>query len=639
MRRFLDLPFKRKLLWIILSSSTVSLLLCGVGFFSVDIWQAQRDMLTELRETARRIAADGRASFVSKDAKSASDKLLGSLAAYPHITRAGLYDARGDLLAYYQRADISERPSLRASAAGHTFKGNRLDLFEPIWDDGKLLHTIYLQSDIGDLRQELWEHGLVTLAVMLIALSFSFLLSLWVTRFITRPLDGLSRAAQSVLVHNNYSLRAPKLSEDELGSLTDVFNHMLERVQERDESIQAAREGLEARVESRTLELLRTEARTRAITDSAQDAIVMMDPEGKISYWNPAAERVLGYTSAETIGRNMHALLVPAQYRPLHAAAYPRFQQTGQGAAVGKSLELSAVRKDGVEIPIQLSLSAVAIDGAWHAVGIVRDISEQKRAEETLVETNRQLETATARSYEMTVKAEQANAAKSDFLASMSHEIRTPMNGVLGMAGLLLETKLDDEQRRFAEIVRSSADFLLALINDILDFSKVEAGRLEVEVIDFDLGELFDDFGGMMGLRAEEKHLKFICSVSPEVPRLLRGDPGRLRQILLNLASNAIKFTSEGEVSVRASLVRESEHDTMLRVSVSDSGIGIPREKQGLLFNKFSQVDVSTTRKYGGTGLGLAICRQLVQLMNGEIGVNSENGRGSEFWFTVQLDK
>ncbi|MEW6489196.1 MAG: PAS domain S-box protein [Thermodesulfobacteriota bacterium] len=649
--------------------------------------------------------------------------------------------------------------------------------------------------------------------------------------------------------------------------------------------------------------LAESEARWNQVLSTAQDAIIMMDPEGRISLWNDAAVRLFGYAREEALGQDLHRFLAPGRFRDAFSRGIDGFRDHGQGNAVGRVLELAALRKRGEEFPVELSVSAVSLGGQWHAVGILRDVTARKhieeelrtlsraveqspasvvitdregsieyvnpkfceltgytpeeargqnprilkagtqpddhyaqlwktitagetwrgefhnkkkngelywefasvspildsagavthflavkedvterkereqalaeseqryrslfegnhaamllidpasgaivdanpaacayyghsreeltalkitdintltqeevfaemaraqqrrhfsfrhrlssgevrdvevysgpldlkgrkllysivvdvtdrvRAERELRETVDQLEEATARANALAAEATQASAAKSEFLANMSHEIRTPMNGVIGMTGLLLDTGLTAEQRRYAEAVRTSGESLLRIINDILDFSKIEAGRLELEALDFDLHGLLEDFSAALAVKAHEKGLEFVCGADPDVPVRLRGDPGRLRQVLNNLVGNAVKFTERGEVAVTVGLAggrgegrarapsapflddgRLGEaappNPVKLRFTVRDTGIGIPADKQGQLFESFTQVDASTTRRYGGTGLGLAIAKRLAEQMGGTIGVSSEPGRGSEFWFTARL--
>jgi PAS domain S-box-containing protein len=393
--------------------------------------------------------------------------------------------------------------------------------------------------------------------------------------------------------------------------------------------------------------LRKSEGLHRAILQSAMDGFWLVGEQGRLLEVNETYCRMSGYSTQELLAMRIPDLEAVESVEDTAA----RIQ--GIMARGDARFESKHRRKDGSVFDVEVSVQ-YRPDGDGRCVAFLQDITERTRAAEGLRKAKEEAErlserlsTQTTLANQMAAKAEAANMAKSEFLANMSHEIRTPLNGVIGVTGLLLDTSLDDEQRRYLEIVRASGESLLGLLNDILDFSKIEAGRLDLETLDFDLSSLMDDFAETMAARAHDKGLELLCSVDPDVPALLRGDPGRLRQILTNLVGNAVKFTSTGEVAVRVSLVEPPEqdvrmahedgHDVVLRFSVRDTGLGIPKDKIGVLFDKFSQVDTSTTRHYGGTGLGLAISKQLAELMAGAVGVVSEEGKGSEFWFTVRL--
>jgi two-component system sensor histidine kinase/response regulator len=369
--------------------------------------------------------------------------------------------------------------------------------------------------------------------------------------------------------------------------------------------------------------LAASERETRQILTAAHDAFVAMDSDGVITDWNPQAEATFGWPREEALGRDLADTFIPESYREAHRRGLAHFLASGEGPVLNRLLELTAVRRDGREFPVELTISPIRTATGYSFNAFLRDISERKRIEEEL---------AVARD-----QALEASRLKSEFLATMSHEIRTPMNGVIGMTGLLLDTELEPKQREYAEAVRRSGETLLAIINDILDFSKIEAGRMELEIIDFDLRTVVEEVGDLLAEMAHAKGLELVTLLPPEIPTGVQGDPGRLRQVLTNLVANAVKFTETGEVVVRAEIVDETAGEALVRFEVADTGIGIAPAAQAAIFEAFSQADSSTTRSHGGTGLGLAISKQLVERMGGQVTLDSELGRGSRFGFTVRL--
>ncbi|MCK5229073.1 MAG: response regulator, partial [Desulfobulbaceae bacterium] len=367
----------------------------------------------------------------------------------------------------------------------------------------------------------------------------------------------------------------------------------------------------------------KTEKKYRHIFENAIEGLFQISTDGFFLSANQAMSRLLGYGSPDILLQDVTTFFKQYFFIPEDAVRYENILQKK-----GKifSFETQMNRKDGAVFWASISTRSVygKNDKALYYEGSLIEITERKEKEKA--EKARRV-------------AEEANKIKSEFLANMSHEIRTPMNGIIGMTSLLTDTELNDEQREFTKIIQSSGDSLLTLINDILDYSKIEAGKLELENIDFDLRVAIDEMSDLVAMKAQDKELEYVSMVHPEVPSLLYGDPGRLRQILINLTGNAIKFTEKGEVFVQVSLEEENTTHATIRCVVSDTGIGIPRNRIDRLFKSFSQVDSSTTRKYGGTGLGLTISKQLAKAMGGRIGVESDEGKGAEFWFTAVLEK
>ncbi|MYM23891.1 response regulator [Duganella sp. FT135W] len=424
---------------------------------------------------------------------------------------------------------------------------------------------------------------------------------------------------------------------DQVGRLSDAvlrFRDTMTRLRDAERELRDLNAQLEHRISDRTAELSRSmqqardsQAKLQTIVDTALDAVVRMDLEGRIVGWNKQAEMIFGWPREEALGLELDKTIIPPRFRYDHKRGMQRYLSGGSSSGVlATRIEVYALRRNGEEFPIELAITQVKAEEreGFEFCAFIRDISERREREQKLVNAN--------------AMAEAANIAKSEFLANMSHEIRTPMSAVIGMAYLALRTEMTARQHDYISKIHRAALTLLGIINDILDFSKIEAGRLEVEAIPFSLEDVLVSVNSVTAQRAADKRLTFVIGMAPEVPRYLVGDPLRLGQVLINLVNNAVKFTLEGKLELRCELLDQSDGKTVVRFTVSDTGIGMTAQQKSRLFRAFSQANGSTTRQYGGTGLGLSISQQLVRLMGGNIEVQSEVDRGSTFHFDLPFD-
>ncbi|MFZ0213756.1 MAG: response regulator [Candidatus Acidiferrales bacterium] len=614
MRVLPNISIRQKLHAIVMLPCGAALLAAALAYIPYDRISFLDSNSQDLAAIAEMISENSTAAISFGDADSANG-ILRALHAERHVTEAGIYDKDGKVLAKYSR-DPGRADSVPAQPGkdGAVTTSKDQALFRPITLNGERIGTIYIEEDLGELHDRVVRFFTIRMLVSLGSLLIAFLLSSRLQAVISGPIRELAETALSVSAQENYSIRAKKTSNDEIGFLFDQFNGMLSRIQQRDVALQRAHNDLEQRVTERTSFL-------NALIENTPLAVVVTNCNHEVQLCNPAFEKLFQYTRDEAMGRRLDDLILNNEMKSQLDEVFGVRQ-----ASDLLDLVTQRCRKDGTLVDVEIHGAPLLVQGAVDgALRIYQDVSTRKRAAEEMQRAKE--------------AAEAASEAKSEFLANMSHEIRTPMNGIMGMTELALETELTPEQREYLDTVKLSAESLLTVINDILDFSKIEARKLSIDAIEFDLRDNVGDTMKTLGLRAHEKHLEIAYDVQAEVPETVIGDPGRLRQVLLNLVGNAIKFTERGEVTVTIEAISQTDRKVDLHFVVADTGIGIPANRQAAIFEAFTQADGSMTRQYGGTGLGLTISARLIEMMGGRIWVESETGKGSRFHFDIPLGK
>jgi PAS domain S-box-containing protein len=503
------------------------------------------------------------------------------------------------------------------------------------WKLGIIIPVEEIESEVRNFVSR------IILALVIALLLLSILTLLGLQKFVIKPLKQLTNATNHITRTGNLDLKINIQSKDEIGHLASSFNQMISTLHTSESALKASeielrkhRDHLEELVEERTAELKENqerlalaEERSRMLLESAGEGIFGVGKDGLMNFINPAGLAMLGFEAQELVGQKIHPIIhhTRSDGTPYPIEECPMHHTLTQGT-IGKRDDEILWRKDGTYFPVEYTSVPIRKNGfIAGSVVVFSDITERKHMEAELVQAKH--------------AADEANKAKSDFLANMSHEIRTPMNAVIGMTHLALKTELTPKQRDYLAKIQSSANSLLGIINDILDFSKIEAGKLDMEAVDFNLEDVLDNLANLITVKTQEKkELEVLFFTAQDVPRFLIGDPLRLGQILINLANNAVKFTESGEIVVSTELVNQVNGRVTLKFSVSDTGIGLTQKQMQGLFEAFSQADISTTRKYGGTGLGLTISKRLVEMMAGEIWVQSKSGQGSTFSFTATFE-
>jgi PAS domain S-box-containing protein len=620
-------PIKTKLKLVIISTCILTLILVYAGFFTYEHFSFKKILINDLSTKAELIAENSNASLTFNDSSDAA-RVLKSLASQPHITSAAIYDSNGKIFATYTRpGEQVTFPAKPVSADKSIYGDKSIEVYKSITLDKTQIGTIYLSEDLSAQQQRFWSYLEIAFFVLLGSLLITYIVAAILAKNISTPIIELASTAKKITEENDFTVRAAKYSNDETGQLSDSFNLMLKQIQQRDESLRQTNKTLmEEIIERKRTQnvLLESEERKTAILQSALDAIISIDEKGCILEFNPSAEKMFGYKRSEVMGKEMAELIIPSEFREQHREGLKHYLNSGKGHILGRRIEMTAVRSDGSEFPVELSIARVETEEPIFT-GFIRDITKNKELQVELKNHQEHLEELVAK---RTQQLETANKELETFSYSVSHDLRAPLRAIDGFAGFLIEdykNKLDEEGNRYLNIVKKNSVQMGQLIDDLLAFSRMS--RVGMNYTKIDMEDLASEtFKELMSI---EKDRKIELHIS-DLPKC-KADPSLIKQVWVNLIANAIKYTrSTLDVKIE---IGGSENEKDYKYFIKDNGVGFDMKYADKLFGVFQRLHKPAD--FEGTGVGLALIKRIITRHGGTVNAEAKVNEGATFYFTI----
>ena len=602
-----DTPIQQKLMTVIMVTSGAVLLLTCTAFFAYEFFTFRQTTLRELSTLGEIIAANSTAALAFDDRKEAGE-ILTALKAEKHIEAAGLYDKEGNLFSTYpDTLAVSNFPQHPGDWT-YRFEESNVSGFQPVIQSEKKLGTLYLKSNLNAIRERFQLYAGIMVLVILLSFLLAYILSKWLQQGISKPILMLAETAKAISIKQDYSVRAQKLGNDELGFLTSAFNQML------------------AQIQKQNVDLIESEERVRAVLNSALSAVIVMDAKGIITDWNLRAEKMFGLTSKEAIGMELAETIIPSNYREAHREGLKHFMMTGNGPIINQFLELSALHRDGTEFPVELSISMLKANNVFTFCGFITDITARKKAEEEILMFNQKLEQMVS---DRTQELEIVNKELESFSYSVSHDLRAPLRSIHGYVSIFAEeyaSKFDDEAKRLTTIIMNNTQKMGRLIDDLLAFSQL--GRKELIKTQASMKNIVENIWEEHRRVEGNKNIK--CEIS-ELPDAY-VDIITIRQVWINLISNAIKYSRQKELpSIE---IGAEEKEDMVIYHIRDNGAGFDMLYYDKLFGVFQRLH--SQKEFEGTGVGLAIVQRIITKHGGKIWAEAKPNEGATFYFSVR---